>query len=157
MKISFHILQTQKVEWTSLAVKEFSEKISHNVNFELHSHKSKNFSRSEKDKKIKKEEEIILKHIKPNDFLILFDENGQTFKDSIEFSKKLIHLFETKSSHLNFLIGGAYGVSEEIKKRANLKIKLSNFTMNHHVAQVIALEQIYRGLMIYKNKPYHNV
>ncbi len=55
-----------------------------------------------------------------------------------------------------FIIGGAYGVNEEVKKRADLKVSLSAMTMNHIMAQAVSLEQIYRAFTIIKNLPYHN-
>ena len=54
------------------------------------------------------------------------------------------------------LIGGAFGVSEEVKSRANWRVNLSPMTLNHHVAAIVGLEQLYRALAINKNLPYHN-
>ena len=76
--------------------------------------------------------------------------------DSIKFSEHLNRILGSGKKQVYFLIGGPYGVSDEIKKRASLKVNLSPFTLNHLVAQVVLLEQIYRGFMILKNLPYHN-
>ncbi len=157
MKIYFHTLQSQKVEWASTAIEEFCKKINHYIPLEFKVHKSKNFSRTESELKIKKEEELVLKTIKPKDFLILFDDGGKEFSSSVELSKALFKNFEHHNSNLHFLIGGAYGVSEAIKNRAQQKWKLASLTMNHHVAQLMALEQIYRAIMIKENRPYHNI
>jgi|SaaInlStandDraft_5_1057022.scaffolds.fasta_scaffold04546_5 23S rRNA (pseudouridine1915-N3)-methyltransferase len=147
---------TQKLSWAEEATTEFVKKINHHVPIDYKIIKSKNFSRDDKVKKIKKEEELILKKIELKDYLVLFDETGYDFKNSIEFSQKLFAVFENSASTVHFLIGGAYGVSDTIKNRAHLKVKLSSLTMNHHVAQIMALEQIYRAIMIKNNKPYHN-
>jgi 23S rRNA (pseudouridine1915-N3)-methyltransferase len=56
-----------------------------------------------------------------------------------------------------FLIGGAFGVSEEVRSRAQLKVSFSAMVFNHLVAELVALEQIYRAFTIIKNLPYHNV
>lgn len=55
-----------------------------------------------------------------------------------------------------FCVGGAFGFNEEIRKRADAVISLSSFVLNHHVAQAVVLEQVYRAISIQKNLPYHN-
>ena len=55
-----------------------------------------------------------------------------------------------------FLIGGAYGFSDNILKRANEKVSLSKMTFSHQMVRIIFLEQLYRSLTIIKNEPYHN-
>ena len=91
-----------------------------------------------------------------NDFVMIFDENGKSYDDSIQFSKKLNSVFNLGKQNIVFIIGGSYGFSDEIKLLANEKFSLSNLTMNHHVAKLVAMEQIYRAICIQKNIPYHN-
>jgi 23S rRNA (pseudouridine1915-N3)-methyltransferase len=55
-----------------------------------------------------------------------------------------------------FLIGGAYGLSEKILKRANQKISLSKMTFSHQMVRILFLEQLYRSFTIIRNQPYHN-
>ena len=55
-----------------------------------------------------------------------------------------------------FVIGGAFGADDALKSRAQFTLKLSDMTLNHHVALVSLLEQIYRAHTIIKNLPYHN-
>ncbi|SFV55535.1 LSU m3Psi1915 methyltransferase RlmH [hydrothermal vent metagenome] len=82
-------------------------------------------------------------------FCITLDPNGKII-DSYEFSK----LLDGKIS-LKFFIGGAYGFDEEFLKRSDKVISLGKLTMSHKVAKVVLLEQIYRGLSILNNHPYH--
>ncbi len=106
--------------------------------------------------KIEQEEVEILKKISHKDFLIVLDEQGKAFQ-TVELSKKLEHLQNNPGAQkLIFLIGGPYGVSDKIKNRANLKIKLSEFTFNSKVATIVLSEQVYRLFSLIAGHPYHN-
>jgi len=113
---------------------------------------TKNLSESE----IKtKEGQLILNKIGTSDFLVLLDENGKEFT-SVQFAsfieKKMIH----GTRHLVFLIGGAYGFSEEVYNNAQYKIALSQMTFSHQIIRLIFMEQIYRAFTIINNEPYHH-
>jgi len=82
-----------------------------------------------------------------NGFNIILSPEGKLI-DSFEFSK----IFEY--SNINFFIAGAYGFEEEFKKKGKL-ISLSPLTMSHKIAKIMLFEQIYRGLSIKNNHPYH--
>ncbi len=103
----------------------------------------------------KKESENILKRIGEKDYLILLDEKGKEFS-SVEFAKILIHHQNISTKHLVFIIGGAYGFSEGIYKRANLKMALSKMTFPHQLVRIIFLEQLYRAHTILKGEKYHH-
>ena len=102
-----------------------------------------------------KEGDLILKKIKKEDFLILLDEKGKEMASVqfAEFLEKKLHLSHKK---LIFQIGGAYGFSETIYKRANAKLALSKMTFSHQMIRLFVLEQLYRGMSILNNEPYHN-
>jgi 23S rRNA (pseudouridine1915-N3)-methyltransferase len=57
---------------------------------------------------------------------------------------------------LTLIIGGAYGLSDEVKQRAELLLSLSDMTLTHQMARLLLLEQLYRGFTIVRNEPYHN-
>lgn len=155
MKFVFLKISTAKEKWSELVLENYTEKISHFVQFESISLDSNKKSRDQYDKKIQQEAEDILKVLKPDDYLVLFDENGKDF-NSLQFSKEIEKLLGSGKKRVIFLIGGAFGVSDQVKERAQLKIKLAPFVLNHHVAQAVALEQIYRAFTIIKKLPYHN-
>lgn len=71
-------------------------------------------------------------------------------KDSFQFAK----LLENKTT-INFFIGGAYGFKREFLKQCHTTISLSDLTMAHKIANVVLCEQIFRGLCINNNHPYH--
>ena len=100
---------------------------------------------------IEKEGEEILKHLQG--FSILCDIKSKEYS-SIEFAKKIDSLFQ-KSSTLSFVIGGSYGVSENVKNHCNEKISFSPMTFPHNLFRIMLLEQIYRAFTILNGKTYH--
>lgn len=155
MKLVLLNFQTSKESWFQSANDVYMEKINHFVSFEVKTLKVQCNDRDQKDIRVRKEGQVIFDLLKAEDFLILLDEKGQMM-NSIKFSEHMNRILASGKKQVYFLIGGPYGVSDEIKSRANLKINLSSFTLNHLVAQVVLLEQIYRGFTILKNLPYHN-
>lgn len=113
---------------------------------------SKNLSEGQQKQK---EGELILNRLNPTDVLILLDENGKQF-NSIGFSSYLQKHMNSGIKHLVFIIGGPYGFSEEIYKKANGKISLSKMTFSHQMIRLFFIEQLYRGFTILKNEPYHH-
>lgn len=107
-------------------------------------------------KQIKQQEaEKILHKLKPDDFLILLDENGKTFS-STQFAQFIEKKENQAIKKVIFLIGGAYGFDEKIYERANDKISLSSMTFSHQLIRLIFMEQLYRAYTILHNFPYHN-
>jgi 23S rRNA (pseudouridine1915-N3)-methyltransferase len=102
-----------------------------------------------------KEGKYFLEIIENQDYIILLDEKGKQFS-SREFSQKIDKLMNYSSAKISFLIGGAYGFSDEIYGLANEKISLSKMTFTHQMIRLFLVEQIYRASQILQNKPYHN-
>ena len=112
-------------------------------------------SKKNSEKEIKKiEGENILKSIKKNELFFLLDENGKSF-NSRKFANFLSNKFKTSKS-IVFVIGGAYGFSNEIKQKSNEIISLSEMTFSHQIIRLFFTEQVYRALTILNNHPYHN-
>lgn len=155
-KIVFYHFATAKEAWADQAADLYQKKISYFFKFEIVALKPRKSAREDAEYKKNEEGKLLLENIQSDDFVVLFDEKGKSF-NSIEFSKKIEAILGSAKKRLVFVIGGAYGVSEDIKNRADLKITLSPMTMNHLLAQTVALEQIYRGFTILKNLPYHNI
>lgn len=102
-----------------------------------------------------KEGELILSKLTPTDHLILLDENGKSFS-SVGFADELQKKMNAGIKTLVFVIGGPYGFSDDIYKKANGKISLSAMTFSHQMVRLFVIEQIYRGFTILKNEPYHH-
>ena len=107
----------------------------------------------EKQTAIEEEADGILSRILPTDFLIVLDERGKEF-DSVSFSKELGKLTET-GRRIVFVPGGPFGLSDRVRKRADLLLSLSKLTFTHEMARLTLLEQLYRALTIIKGKAYH--
>ena len=96
----------------------------------------------------------ILKQIKDDAYVVLLDLQGKEV-DSVSFSKLIQDINTYRSSHIVFVIGGSLGVSEEVRKRADYRLKISEMTFPHNLARLIILEQIYRAYKIANNESYH--
>lgn len=105
-------------------------------------------------KVINEEGERILSKIKNGEYVINLDLNKKEF-DSIEFSKFIEAKMVEGGSSLTFVIGGSYGLSQNVKDRANCSISLSKMTYLHQMTRLILLEQIYRSFKILNNETYH--
>ena len=105
---------------------------------------------------LKKEEaKLFLNIIENTDLVVLLDEKGKQF-NSREFAQKLDSYQNNSIKKICFLVGGAYGFSEEMYQRANEKISISKMTFTHQMIRLFFVEQIYRADQILQGKPYHN-
>ena len=102
----------------------------------------------------KKESQLIQPYLEKPTTNILLDEKGKHYT-SIQFAD-LLNNKMIISKDINFIVGGAYGFSEEIKKKADSILSLSKMTMPHHLARLVLVEQLYRAFTILKNEKYHN-
>ncbi len=99
-----------------------------------------------RDSCLQKEGKRILKQTQS---FFLLDEKGRTFT-----SKGFADFIESKVS-MDFVIGGAFGVSDEVREMASERIALSRMTFTHEMARLILMEQLYRAMTIIKGREYH--
>lgn len=102
-----------------------------------------------------REGERLLERIPPQSFVIVLDERGKTFS-SEEVSGLLGRHMVQGTGEIVLVLGGPYGLDEAVRERGDLLLSLSPMTFTHQMARLILLEQIYRGLTILRNEPYHN-
>ncbi|HSN61023.1 MAG TPA: 23S rRNA (pseudouridine(1915)-N(3))-methyltransferase RlmH [Ferruginibacter sp.] len=102
-----------------------------------------------------KEGESILALLKKDDYLVLLDERGKLV-DSEDMANFLQQRANESIKNIVFLIGGAYGVSDDIIQRANYKWSLSKLVFPHQLVRLILAEQIYRACSIMRNEKYHH-
>lgn len=95
----------------------------------------------------------IMSKIDKDDYVILLDLHGESL-DSMSFAKRIDKLFVSYSK-ITFVIGGSLGLGEEVRKRANYRLKLSDMTFLHQMTRLIILEQIYRCFKILNHETYH--
>ncbi|MBX2887344.1 MAG: 23S rRNA (pseudouridine(1915)-N(3))-methyltransferase RlmH [Ferruginibacter sp.] len=103
----------------------------------------------------KREGELILQLLQPDDYLILLDEKGQMFTNE-KLATYIQQWANESKKKIIFLIGGAYGVDQQVQKRANLIWSLSTLVFPHQLVRLILSEQLYRACTILKNEPYHH-
>jgi 23S rRNA (pseudouridine1915-N3)-methyltransferase len=98
---------------------------------------------------IKKEEaKLFQNNLESSDLIIQFT--------SREFSEKIDFYMSSSVKRICFLIGGAYGFSDEIHEKADERISLSKMTFTHQMIRLFFVEQVYRAASILQGKPYHN-
>lgn len=139
-----------KEEYLIEAVKDYSKRISKYHKFEIVEFPDE--GKLDKASQIKKESDKILNFL-GNSYNILLDRQGEMV-DSISLSKKIEDIF-ISNSNINFIIGGSYGVSEEIKEKSNFILSFSKMTFPHQLFRILLLEQIYRACKISNNEEYH--
>lgn len=156
MKIVFIYVAGGKEPFAELAESVYQKKISRFIPFEIIQIKAKSAGRDDAQFKKKAESDKIIEMLKVDDFVVLFDESGHKFNSSLEFSQAVVKAVESGKKRVVFIIGGAFGFTEEVRSRSQQSYSMSRLTLNHHVAKVVALEQIYRAFTIWKSIPYHN-
>jgi len=97
----------------------------------------------------------LLRFFEEADQVLLLDENGR-MHTSVEFSGVLQKFMNAGTCHLMFVVGGAFGFSEEVVQAASGKLSLSAMTFSHQMVRLFFTEQLYRAFTIIKNEPYHN-
>ncbi len=106
------------------------------------------------DRCIAEEGKGILDAVDKDSFVVALDEKGREMK-SIEFADFLATK-QDEGRTVTFIIGGAFGLSDEVKKRADILMSMSKMTFTHQMVRLFLLEQIYRGFCIIKGKEYHH-
>ena len=115
----------------------------------------KNASRLSPNELKKIEGQAIAKQLEKGTIVVLLDENGRQF-GSREYSEWLQKRINSGPKSITFIVGGAYGFSDEVYKMAAFKVSLSKMTFSHQMVRLIFLEQLYRAFSILNNEPYHH-
>jgi 23S rRNA (pseudouridine1915-N3)-methyltransferase len=137
-------------------IQDYQKRLSFYIKFELEIIPDiKNVKNLSEQQQKEKEGELILAKVAATDQLILLDENGKSFS-SVAFANELQKKMNAGIKTLVFVIGGPYGFSEEVYKKANGKISLSAMTFSHQMVRLFFIEQVYRGFTILRNEPYHH-
>ena len=111
-------------------------------------------SDAERQQVVAQEGERMLKACPKNSFVVLLDVYGKTMS-SEDLAKKIANLEVEGTSDMTFIIGGAFGVSEELRRSANMRLSFSPMTFTHQMVRLLLVEQIYRTCKINRNEPYH--
>ena len=156
MKIHFWSIGKEHDGYVKSGIEIFTKRISHyfSIQWKLIPPVKNAATLSTSDVK-RNESEIILNLLDTKDVLILLDENGKQFS-STELAEFIQQNTNQSTKNLVFLIGGAFGVDEPIKQRANYIWSLSKLVFPHQLVRLILTEQIYRACTIIRNEKYHH-
>ena len=106
-----------------------------------------------KDSNKMDESKEILKYVNSKDYIITMDINGNKLS-SVELSKKIDNLL-MNYSNITFIIGGSYGLHDDVKSVSNYSLSFSDLTFPHGLFRGLLLDQIYRSFKILNNESYH--
>lgn len=157
MKIKIYAIGKIK-DFYKLGVEEYLKRLSSYCKIEIIELKDEAISDNPSEAEIKKAIDIegkrVLDKLKDNEYLIALDLNKKEM-DSVEFSTYLAKKLESQGSNISFVIGGSYGLSNNLKNRVNDSFSLGKMTYPHQLVRLIILEQIYRAFKILNNETYH--
>ena len=135
-----------KEKYLTDAINEYLKRLSKYTKINLIEVPDENFDIT---KTLETEKKNILKYVSEKDYIITMEIEGKELS-SIEFAKKIDEI-QINNSNICFIIGGSYGLSDEIKKMSNFKLSFSKMTFPHQLFRLILLEQIYRAYKINNN------
>ena len=140
-----------KEKYLKDAIEEYKKRLSRYTKLEIIEVKDEGLV--EEKKAIELESTKIEKHINERDYIITLEIEGKEL-NSIEFAEKLEKI-QIENSNIIFIIGGSYGLSDNIKNKSNWHLSFSKMTFPHQLFRVFLLEQIYRAYKINNNEKYH--
>ena len=156
MNIKLIVIGKTKSKFLLDGENEYQKRLRHYCKFsELIIPDIKNGGKLSKKELKEKEGNLILASIKNSDYVILLDDKGLELS-SIGFSEFLNKKMVSSTNELVFVVGGAFGFSENVYKRANTKLSLSKMTFSHQMVRMIFKEQLYRAFTILKGEKYHH-
>jgi 23S rRNA (pseudouridine1915-N3)-methyltransferase len=157
MQIQFWSIGKKNENYVEEGINLFTKRISHyyKVEWKIIA-TAKNAAVLNTDDLKNEEGKIILNQLQKDDYLFLLDERGKNLH-SEDLANILLQRNNDSIKQIIFLIGGAFGVSDEVIKRANFKWSLSNLVFPHQLVRLILAEQVYRACTINKNEKYHHV
>lgn len=156
MKMTLLTVGKTDVPWVREGLEMYVSRLKHYVRFTLTEiPELKNVSALSKDSIKVKEGELLLRNVKPSDFLVLLDEHGRQMR-SVEFASELSDMMTRGGKDIVFAVGGAYGFSREVYDRADRQMSLSLMTFSHQMVRTVFAEQLYRAFTILQGEPYHH-
>jgi 23S rRNA (pseudouridine1915-N3)-methyltransferase len=136
-------------------IEDYRQRLTHYVPFEFVVIPDIKNAKSLSEEQVKTAEgEAILKALTPSMDVILLDEHGREFR-SVEYAEWLQKKMSS-GKDLTLVIGGPYGFSDAVYKRADGKLSLSQMTFSHQMIRIMAIEQLYRAMTILRGEPYHH-
>jgi len=153
MRINLITIGKKMPNWINLGIEHYQKQLPSYYNFKITSLDSQSRKSSSAENSKNLESKLLLEAASESTLLIAFDELGKQ-QTSKQISKS-IGYWQLEGESVALIIGGADGLSSEIKQKCHQLWGLSNLTMTHSMARLIVVEQIYRGYSLLNNHPYH--
>lgn len=158
MKIKIYAIGKIKENYLKIGIDDYLKKIKPYTSIEIVEVNDEPIPNNPNNSEIEiaknKEGEKVLQLLKTNEYLIGLDLDKKEL-ESPTFAEYLNKKLEIAGANISFVIGGSYGLSDELKNRCNDSISLSKMTFLHQMTRLILLEQIYRAFKILRNETYH--
>ena len=158
MKITIACVGKIKEKYLTAGIEEFSKRLTPFCKLETlainEERMPDNPSPAEKQQVLERETQRLLAIIPANSYVILLDVIGKQLS-SPDLAAKLDELALAGNSHITFVIGGAFGYADALRKRADLVLSFSKMTFTHQMIRLLLIEQIYRAFKISRGEKYH--
>lgn len=158
MKITIACVGKIKEKYLTAGIEEFSKRLTPFCKLETlainEERMPDNPSPAEKQQVLERETQRLLAIIPANSYVILLDVIGKQLS-SPDLAAKLDELALAGNSHITFVIGGAFGYIDALRKRADLALSFSKMTFTHQMIRLLLIEQIYRAFKISRGEKYH--
>ena len=154
MNITVLAVGNKMPRWVDEAVQEYAKRFGRDVQYTLKEIKpEKRGAGVNAAQGMAAEEKRILEALPDNAFLVVLDERGKA-PTSVEMAQYM-QRWQQDGEHVCFVIGGADGMTDTLKQKARLMLRLSSLTLPHGMVRVLLTEQLYRAVSILQNHPYH--
>ena len=154
MNITVLAVGNKMPRWVDEAVQEYAKRFGRDVQYTLKEIKpEKRGAGVNAAQGMAAEEKRILEALPDNAFLVVLDERGKA-PTSVELAQYM-QRWQQDGEHVCFVIGGADGMTDALKQKARLMLRLSSLTLPHGIVRVLLTEQLYRAVSILQNHPYH--
>ncbi len=156
MKIKVLVVGKNKEAYIAEALREYHKRINKYTRFDIEEISSIKASKKYSEKEIReKEGQKILKALPGDSIVVLLDERGKQM-NSMEFAKWIQKFMNSGTRNMTFVIGGAYGFTDGLYEKADMKLSFSKMTFSHQIVRVVFAEQLYRAFTIIHGEPYHH-
>lgn len=156
MEIILLTIGKTTTSYINTGIEEYLKRLSHYLPFRIKSLPDlRNARKLTIDQQKEAEGKALLAEITDSDMVVLLDEKGD-MPTSMKFASWMEKMMGTGRKRLFFIIGGPYGFSADVYKRADHLLSLSRLTFNHEMVRLFFVEQVYRAMTILRSEPYHH-
>ena len=155
MKIEFWVIGKTSEKYLETGIEMFERRLRHYLPFSLAVLPDVKGKFADPEQLKRREGDMLLSRLSPDDWLVLLDEQGQDFT-SVGLAQWLERKLAGSARRMVFVVGDAFGFSPEVYARAQERISLSRLTFSHQMVRLFFVEQLYRAMTILRNEPYHN-